>query len=257
MRALFAPAPFAALAAALAAATLAPLGASAQDGLTDGQKDDVRTVVREYLLEHPEVIEEAIFELRARRELEREQRDRAVIAALAPELLSDPRDFSTGPVDAPVQIVEFFDYNCPYCRLSASWVQETLERYPDQIHFVFKETPIFGDTRESSDLAARVAVAAAAHGKYLDFHFQLMEADGTVPVAQVRHVAEAVGLNWNRIQSAIESPETTEQLEQGLDLLAQVGATGTPAFVINGELVQGANTERLDQLIQIALGVED
>jgi len=133
MRALIAPMLAPVLCAAIAVTAFAPIKAGAQDGLSDAQKDDVRSVVREYLLEHPEVIEEAIYELRARREIERAQRDREAIAALAPQLLNDPRDFSVGPADAPVQIVEFFDYNCPYCRLSASWVKETLERYPDQI----------------------------------------------------------------------------------------------------------------------------
>jgi protein-disulfide isomerase len=243
------------LLAGLAGLLLLPSAVSAQP-FGDAEQEEIRRIVREYLLENPEVIEEAIIELRARRDAEEAERQRAAIAELHDELYNDERDFSVGPVDAPVQIVEFFDYNCPYCRASASWVKSTIEAHPDKVRFVFKEAPIFQDSKESSDTAARAAVAAIGQERYLDLHFALMESSGTIPLSQVRRIAESVGLNWRNAQSVMDSPETTQQLQHGLDLLDAIGGAdaGTPAFVVNGELIRGADIERLEALVAAAVG---
>lgn len=232
---------------------LAALPANAQS-FTDAQKDELHDIIRAYLLENPEVIEEAIIELQARRDIERAESERAAIALLEDDIFNDERDFSIGPADAPVQIVEFFDYNCPYCRSSAPWVRDLLDRHSGKIRMVFKEAPIFADTRESSALAARLAVAAVDSGRYLDLYFALMESSGTIPTAQVRHIAEEVGLDWDDLEPVMESPETAQQLEDGLNLLDGIGATGTPAFIVNGELVTGADFDRLDALVEASIG---
>jgi protein-disulfide isomerase len=238
---------------AVFAVVIAPLAAAAQS-FSQSEEDEIRRIVRDYLISNPEVIEEAIVELQARREIERAERERAALVALHDDIFNDPRDFSVGPVDAPVQIAEFFDYNCPYCRASAPWVKSTLETYPNLVRFVFKEAPIFADSRESSDLASRAAVASIADDRYLELHFALMATSGTIPISQVRQIAEGAGINWRRAQSVMDSPETTQHLDDGLDLLDAIGATGTPAFVINGELVTGADFDRLDQLVAAAFG---
>ena len=240
----------------LAALVLSPFAAAAQS-LSDAERNEVRQIIREYLLENPEVIEEAVIELQFRREQERTEANRAAIASLAPQLYDDPRDFKVGPEDAPVRIVEFFDYNCPYCRASTPWVKDLLDRYDGQVRFIFKEAPIFADSKESSAIAAQAAIASIPSDIYLDLHFTMMDASGTLPVSQVRTLAEDSGLNWRRAQSVMESPETAQQLADGLDLLAAIGASGTPAFVVNGELVPGADFERLDQLVETALAAAE
>jgi protein-disulfide isomerase len=236
-----------------AAETTAPLTSL----FTPEEQDELRRLVREYLIANPEVIEEAVFALQDKREAEDAARQREAIASLHDQLYNDPRDFAVGPADAPVQIVEFFDYNCPFCRHSAPWVKELLATHPDNVRFVFKETPIFADTKESSAVGARAAVAAIAEGRYLDFHFAMMEASGTIPVSQVRRLAEEAGINWRRIQSVMESPETAAHLEDGLNLLDAIGATGTPAFVVNGELVPGADLDRLSVLVDAAIAAAE
>lgn len=243
-----------ALLAALAALLLAPLSAQAQH-FTPEQEEDIGRIVREYLIENPEVLEEAVRALQDKREADQLAASQAAIAELQEELFHNPRDFSIGPVDAPVQIVEFFDYNCAFCRRSAPWVKATLERYPDQIRFIFKETPIFAGDNESSEPGARAAVAAIAEGVYLDYHFAMMEQNGTIPESQVRRIAEAAGVDWRAAEALMASEETTAHLEDGLNMLDAIGGTGTPAFVFNDQLVPGgANTELLDILIATALG---
>lgn len=248
-------------AAAAASMGLSDAGAEAQsEAQAQGpslfsaeEQDELRRLVRDYLIANPEVIEEAVFALQDKRKAEESARQRAAIASLHDDLYNDPRDFSVGPADAPVQIVEFFDYNCSFCRRSAPWVKELLDTHGDNVRFVFKETPIFADRSESSGVGAKAAVAAIAEGRYLDFHFAMMESSGTIPVSQVRRIAEDAGINWRRIQPVMDAPETAAHLEDGLTLLDAIGATGTPAFVVNGQLVPGADFETLDVLVEAAL----
>jgi protein-disulfide isomerase len=221
------------------------------------EQDELRRLVREYLIANPEVIEEAVFALQDKRDAEQAAERRAAIASLQDQLYNDPRDFAVGPVDAPVQIVEFFDYNCSFCRRSAPWVKELLETHGDNVRFVFKETPIFADRSESSSVGAKAAVAAIAEGRYLDLHFAMMEASGTIPVSQVQRYAQDAGLNWRRLQPTMDAPETAAHLEDGLNLLDAIGATGTPAFVVNGEMVAGADFEQLDALVEAALAAAE
>jgi protein-disulfide isomerase len=236
-----------------AALLVAPL-AGAQE-FTPEQEADIGRIVREYLIANPEVLEEAVIALQDKRDADQAEASQAAIAARRDQIFNDARDFSIGPADAPIQIVEFFDYNCSFCRASAPWVKETLERYPDQVRFIFKETPIFADRSESSAQGARAAVAAIGQDRYLEFYFAMMEQSGTIPLSQVRRIAEESGINWREAQEIMESPETTQHLEDSLNLLDAIGATGTPAFVFNDQLVPGgANTELLDILIASALG---
>ncbi|MGD2134341.1 MAG: DsbA family protein [Maricaulaceae bacterium] len=257
MRSAFVSVAFA-LCGAFSSASLAQAQTSPEaEALTDAQRAALESVIREYLLENPEVIEEAIFVLQDRRAAERVERERAAIAAHHDELFGNPRDFAVGPPDAPVQIVEFFDYNCSYCRRAAPWVRQTLDTYGDQVRFVFKETPIFADTSESSRIGAQAALAAAEldPDKYLDLHFELMSSSGTIPQSQVRQIAESVDLNWRRLQGVMDDPETQGQLDDTVDLLYQIGANGTPAFIVNGEMVPGANIARLDELLASGLAI--
>jgi protein-disulfide isomerase len=240
---------------ALAAETAQTAEAPAP-AFSDLEQDEIRRLVRDYLIANPEVIEEAIYALQDSREAAKSARQREAIAALQDELFNDPRDFAVGPADAPVQIVEFFDYNCTYCRQSAPWVKALLEEHAGQVRFVFKDAPIFAERSESSAVGARAATAAVAEGRYLDLYFALMESSGTIPVSQVRRIAEGAGLNWRRAEAVMDAPETTLRLADTLDLLDAVGGTGTPAFVINGELVPGADFDRLDAIIEAAIAAE-
>ena len=244
------------LAAALLAA--APLAAQAQS-FSEEETDEIQRIVRAYLIANPEVIEEAVIELQARRDAQDAEAARIAIAERADELLSDTRDFSVGPANAPVQIVEFFDYNCPYCRVAAPWVRDIIAAHPDDVRVVFKEAAIFADSNDSSGPAAQAAVAAAKldPDRYLDLHFALMDLSGTIPESQVRTIVEDVGLNWRRTERVMKSPETAEQLVDTLDLLDAVGGTGTPTFIVNGQLIVGAKTEELQMLVDATLAAAD
>jgi protein-disulfide isomerase len=229
--------------------------AAAQE-LNDAERAEIRDVIRAYLLEHPEVIEEAILELQRRNNEAEAAASREAIAAARDELLEDPLDFKVGPEDAPVQIVEFFDYNCSYCRRSAPWVKKLIEERGDQVRFVFKEAPIFAYDKEGSDFGARAALAAMDEGKYLDLHFALLDAEGVVTPADVERIAKDVGLDWRKLSKRMKADELQQQLVDNLDLGHRVGMTGTPTFIVNGEIIIGADFLGLEALIDQALETE-
>lgn len=120
--------------------------------LSESEQDEVRDIVRAYILENPEIIEDALIELQRRARAREMQATYDAVAAQADVIYNDPRDPRLGPDEADVVIVEFMDYKCSYCRVAADWVNEARERYGDRVQFIFKEYPILG---EDSEEAAR------------------------------------------------------------------------------------------------------
>lgn len=230
--------------------SLAFAGSSSAQALSEEQRAEIRDIVRDYILENPSIIEEAIVALEEQRRAEEAEALRTAIAENQEQIFSSPAHFATGPEDAPVRIVEFFDYNCGFCRRSASWVRETIETHGDDVRFVFVESPIFLQSREGSGVAARAALAARNQDRYLDLHFALMEYDGAVTPEVVMSIAEEIGLDMERLTADMEDEALHAQLDANLDAADAVGLEGTPYFIVNGEPVRGARFEDLDALIE-------
>jgi protein-disulfide isomerase len=133
-------------------------------------------------------------------------------------------------------LVEFFDYNCPYCRRVAPTVVELEEADPD-LRLVYKEFPILGP---SSQLAARAALASRRQGKYVPFHNALMQATEQVAEETVMETARAVGLDTERLDQDMRDPAIEDAIARNLQLANALGITGTPSFVIGHEVVPGA-----------------
>lgn len=233
-----------------------PVAAGDDEPLTQAQIEAIRALVHDYIMSNPELVEDALIALDERREQERLEEQRAAIAAAQDRLLHDERDFAVGPEDARVTIVEFFDYNCAYCKRSADWVRETLDAYPQDVRFIFKETPIFADEVESSGYAARAALASQNQNKYLDLHFALMAVNGDMTIDQVKDVARSKGLNIRWLDRDAGEEGHDVHVEENLTLAREVGMRGTPTFIVNGELVGGAHLDRLDGLVQAGLAGE-
>jgi len=209
-------------------------------------KAEVEQIIRAYLLENPEVIEEALVLLD-------ERRDRDSIIAVADELRKDKRDFSIGPKNAKVTMVEFFDYNCTFCKQSTSWVQTAMKQYPDDVRFVFKELPILERRTKTSRNAAKAALAANKQGKYMEMHLALM--DGTALNKKfIKSAAVKIGLSLKKFEADMADPSLDEQLEDTMYLASRIpGLTGTPFFVINDKFMASGNTEALQAMLDEAL----
>ena len=229
------------------AASLIAISACAQAGPASSlERAEIETIIGEYLLENPEVIREALLELDKRA-------DREAIASLSDALFNDPRDVSIGPKDAKATIVEFFDYNCGYCKLTSGWIKEAMEKHPKDVRVVFKELPVLENRTKTSRNAARAALAAARQGKYAALHFALMDERG-LSEKRVMEIAEKQGLDITKLKADMKEKSIEDMIDNAFDVAGKIPSlTGTPFFVINDDFVPGGNVDKLDEMLKAKL----
>ena len=209
-------------------------------------KETIREIVREYLLEHPEIIEKAMIVLNAKRRAEKRAKARAAIAENRAALLEHPLSPVSGNPDGDVTLVEFFDDQCGFCKRSLEPVMDLLKSDAG-LRIVWKEFPVLGPV---SRFAARASMAAAKQGKYLAFHEAAMGTPGKLSEDAVLAIAERVGLDVARLRRDMADPALEAYLDETRRLADALEITGTPAFVIGGVLVPGAvGRARLARLI--------
>lgn len=199
-------------------------------------KDEFERRVRAYLLEKPEVLREAIEKLREREASARNSKLQAVIKSRADELYNDPTSPVGGNLKGDVTLVEFFDYNCPYCRRVAP-VMDKAEAADGKLRIVYKEFPILG---QNSMFAALAALAADRQGKYLPFHKALMAAKGGATPSSVMAIAEKIGLDLDRLKADMKDPIIKAAIERNIALAQALRINGTPGFVVGNEIIRGA-----------------
>jgi protein-disulfide isomerase len=214
----------------------APAASSAQT-FNAQEQSEIRAIVRDYLVRNPDVLREALDALAERSDAERWQR-----------MKSDSRDFSIGPANAQIVIVEFFDYRCPYCHAALEWIED-IRRTRSDVRIVLKEFPILS---EASMQAARANIAAMPQGRYWQFHRALMSFRGELTDDRINQIAREAGIDVPRMRRAMQSPEVTRLLEDNRALAVDMGGNATPLFIINGEQVQGFDEERLDTRLREA-----
>jgi protein-disulfide isomerase len=197
--------------------------------------------VREYLLKNPEVIMEALQVLQERQRAAEAEDFKRIIAERSDDILNDPAAPVGGNSAGDVTLVEFFDYNCPYCRRVAPTVVELEEADPG-LRLVYKEFPILGP---GSQFAARAALAARKQGKYVPFHNALMRATNQVTEQTVMEIAREVGLDTEQLRADMQDPAIEEAIARNLQLADALGITGTPSFIIGQEVVPGAADLRM------------
>lgn len=191
--------------------------------------------VRAYLLEHPEVIEEAVGKLQQTRMLEQARARASDIERYREQLERDPRDFVVNPNGA-FTLVQFFDYRCGYCKVVAPEILKLARENPD-VRVVFKEFPIFG---AASDSAARIALTPQVKAKGVDLH-QAMMADRGLDEAALDAHLRRVGLDPAAVRRAANSPGISAQIQETRLLAQALGLEGTPAFIVGDYLIPGAD----------------
>jgi len=201
-------------------------------------KAAVEAIVREYLLAHPEVIEEAITVLRDRREKEAAAAQAKAVEENRSQIFDSANQMVLGNPNGPITLVEFFDYNCGYCRRAMSDMTALLEANPD-LRVVLKEFPILS---EGSVEAARVSVAVKdlAPESYLKFHQELFTRPGQATGDKALEIARDLGLDIKALQAAANTEAVTANLEEVQALAQTLGISGTPSYVIGNELMPGA-----------------
>lgn len=215
----------------------------AAQSLTEG---DVKRLVLETILENPEIVMEAVAILQQR---EQDAQANAAAEAMVEHsdlLLNDPQAEVFGNPDGDVTIVEFFDYNCHFCRETTPTVTALMESDPN-IRLVMREFPILGP---GSVEAARVALAARNQDGYEAFHFALMEMPGQAQTASALKLARELGMDVDQLRADMQLPEIDQHIETSMTLAQALGINGTPSFVVGGTLVPGAlPLEQLQQLV--------
>ena len=212
------------------------MGSSAYADTAKGlSKDEVNALIKEYILGNPEIIIESL----ENHEIDQRRKEAEMAAKALTErkedLFADENSPSIGPDDADITIVEFFDYNCGYCKKALADLNEVLKD-DDNIRVVFKEFPVLSP---ASRTAALWGLAADKQGKYFEFHQELMKHRGNKDEAAMSKVAESVGLDVDKLKADAGSAETEAILMEMRELGVALGIRGTPGFVINDQVYPG------------------
>ncbi len=204
--------------------------------------------VRQYLLAHPEVIEEAMIKLQEQKQVASAEVLAKRIATHRAALERDPRDFVINP-NGKLTVVEFFDYRCGYCKVAEPELAKIIKDNPD-VRFVFKEFVIFG---VESEAAARAAIGARAQGKYYEVHQRFM-AEKALDQAALPRLMQVSGVDAARATAAGAQDAVTKQLTDAQSLAQALGVQGTPAFFVGDVMIPGADMEAVKAAIAAAKG---
>ena len=242
------------LAAALfTLAMVLPASALAQS-FTPEQRGEIEKIVREYLLIHPELLQEVIAEMDKRQATEDAEKHRAAVTEHQALIFNSPRQVTIGNTRGDVAMVEFFDYNCAFCKRALSDMLD-LMKSDSKLKVVLKEFPVLG---EGSTQAAQVAVAARMQDKsggkkYLEFHQKLLGGRGQADKARALAAAKEVGFDMSRLEKDMASEEVKTTLAESFKLAEAMGLNGTPSYVIGTDVVVGAvGLEALREKVNVA-----
>ncbi|MFO1169799.1 MAG: DsbA family protein [Hyphomicrobiaceae bacterium] len=250
--------PSAATAGAATAATAAAPADAASDADTEvakvadaggaavdpAERIRIETVVRDYLLKNPEIMLEVQNALDLKMEAKRTAQMAGALKEQGANLYKAPGSPSVGAADANVTVVEFFDYNCGFCRRAMPDVAKLTTEDP-KVKIVFKEFPIFG---ADSEAAAKVAIASAKQGKYWEVHKGLFAHEGKLNEETALGVAQGLGLDMTKLKADMAAPEVSKELDDTKKLAESLGIQGTPHFFVGEQVIPGAPEDLIDQL---------
>lgn len=220
---------------------------SARSSFSKAQQDELGGLIRNYLVKNPEVLLEAMHELELRDKARGADNFDKALAENYDAIYKDPDSYVGGNPNGDITIVEFFDYQCGYCKRSFAPLINGIKE-DGNIRLILKEFPILGPT---SVTAARAAMAASRQGKYFDMHKALYEHKGSLTDAGIIKIASEIGLDVKKLAADMKSPEIGEIIKREYELASSLGVEGTPAFIINETFYPGAmDAERMAQIIK-------
>jgi protein-disulfide isomerase len=225
-----------------AAVSLALAGAApaVAESFSADQREEIGKIIKDYLLTHPEVMQDVMAELEKRQQSAEAEKHRAAVVENKATLFSSPHQVVLGNPQGNVTMVEFFDYNCGFCKRAMTDMLDLIKT-DNNLKFVLKEFPVLG---EGSVEAARVAVAARMQDtngkKYIEFHQKLLGSRGGADKMRALAVAKEVGFDMPRLERDMGSDEVKKTIEENMKLAEALGVSGTPSYVVGQEVVIGA-----------------
>lgn len=234
-------------------ATLAPVSAAESSTQTtptafdETQTQAIKRIVQGYLLEHPEIILESIALLQEREEEANIAAISAYITENEDEIKFSPTAFVAGNPNGDVTIVEFFDYQCGYCKRSFQDLLNMVNK-DKRIRLVYKEFPVLGP---ASTYAAKASMAAMNQDKFMEFHLALMKSKGKLTEPRIDLMAKNVGIDLKKLRKDMDKPIMDEVLARNREFAGNLGIEGTPSFVVGDLVVPGLiPMESMKQLVE-------
>jgi protein-disulfide isomerase len=225
--------------AGAAALLMLALPAAAQE-FTAPQKGEIERIIRDYIVNHPEVLQEAIAELDKRQAAADLEKAKTAIASNAETLFNSNRQVVLGNPSGDVTMVEFFDYNCGFCKRALPDMLSLMKDDP-KLKVILKEFPVLGPgSVEAAKVAVAVRMQDKSGKKYLEFHQKLLGGRGQADKARALAVAKEVGMDMKRVDADMASDEVKVSLEETLKLGETLGLNGTPSYIIGTDVVIGA-----------------
>jgi protein-disulfide isomerase len=209
------------------------------------QKKEIEAIIKDYLVNNPEVLMEANTALESKMEKLQSERMAAAVKENSSELFRPAASPIVGNSKGDVTIIEFFDYNCGYCKKAFPDIAKLIDS-DKQLKLILKEFPILAP---GSEEASRVALAAKAQGKYWEFHRAMLANQGLANEAAALRVAEKIpGIDMARLKRDMASPEVKQEIDSTHKLALKMGIQGTPHFIIGEHVIPGA-PDNLTELI--------
>jgi len=214
---------------------------SKQPEISVEQRQVIEKVIQDYLLRNPIIIRQAINALRVKEENTKKARVSETLKTYKQQIFRDETSPVGGNPKGDITVVEFFDYNCGYCKRAATTLKAVVKRNPN-IRVVYKEFAILGP---ESTTAARAALAAHRQGKYIEFHEGLMA--GEANESNIVALVKSLGMDYSRFRKDMGGPDIEAILQKNYQLANILGITGTPVFVIGARIIPGAVSEEVLQ----------
>src|SRR3989449_11167200 len=228
---------------AAAAAAFIAFGAATParaQSFSDAQRGEIERIIKDYLMRHPEVLQEAISELEKKQVAADAEKNKTAVKDNAQLIFNSPRQVTIGNPQGDVTMVEFFDYNCGYCKRAMADMFDLMKDDP-KLKVVLKEFPVLGPgSVEAAQVATAVRMQDPGGKKYLDFRQKLLGGRGPADKARAMAAAKDVGLDTARIEKDLASPEVRATIEENFKLAEAMGMNGTPSYVIGRQVVIGA-----------------
>jgi len=226
---------------------------AAAQSFNDAQRGEIQKIMKDYLLQNPEILEEVSAELQKRQASAEAEKHKAAVAANAKLIFDSPRGVIVGNKDGDVTFVEFFDYNCGYCKRAMEDMVTIMKADP-KLKVVLKEFPVLGPgSVEAAQVAVAVRMQDPTGKKYLDFHQKLLSGRGQADKARSLAAAKEAGLDVAKLEKDMASPEVRATIEENFKLAESMGMNGTPSYVIGNQVVIGAvGVDALKEKINVA-----
>ena len=215
-----------------------------KSSISSDQRKAIETIIKDYLLKNPIIIRQAIKNLKEQEAASEKARVLIALKTYKKELVEDDTSPVGGTHKGDITVVEFFDYNCGYCKRAATTLK-ALQTSDPNIRIVYKEFAILG---QKSVVAAKAALAANRQCKYVKFHEGLMS--GRTDLDSIASLANSLGIDYSKLRKDMASSAIKNILQKNYKLANALGISGTPVFVIGEKVIPGAvDLETLKQVV--------